>query len=250
MKRLILAIQFLTIVPIKKGLALDKGDLAGAMAFFPVVGAMQGACLAALDYGLSGILPQTVVSAILLAALALFNGGLHLDGFADTVDGLAGGVVADERLRIMRDSSVGALAVVALILLILIKFLSINELNGEPRTAVIVIFPVIGKWCMVLLSCLAPPARKDGLGASFAANSYSTLVVATGLTVGASWLVLGLGSLAVMGVMGVWTYLTAIFFKRKLGGVTGDVFGFHSELSEGLTLILFLGLWRAVELYR
>ncbi|MBI5236270.1 MAG: adenosylcobinamide-GDP ribazoletransferase [Deltaproteobacteria bacterium] len=246
MKRLILAIQFLTIVPIKKGLAPDKGDLARSMAFFPVVGAMQGGILAAIDYGLSGILPQTVVSAILLAALALINNGLHLDGFADTVDGLAGGNTPDERLRIMRDSSVGALAVVALILLILIKFLSINEMNGSSRTAVIFIFPVIGKWCMVLLSCLAPPAREDGLGASFTANSYSTFVVATGLTVAASWLLLGLGSLAVIGVMAVWTYLIAIFFKRKLGGITGDVFGFHSELSEGLTLIFFLTALRVV----
>ena len=246
MKRLILAIQFLTIVPIKKGMRSDKDDLAGSMVFFPVVGAMQGACLAALDYGLIQILPQTVVSAVLLAVLAFLNGGLHLDGFADTVDGLAGGNTSDERLRIMRDSSVGALAVVALILLILIKFLSINELHGSGRIAVIVIFPVIGKWCMVLLSCLAPPARKDGLGASFAANSYSTLAAATGLTIAASWLLLGLSSLAIMGVMAVWSYLAAMFFKRKLGGVTGDVFGFHCELSEGLTLIFFLCLLRVV----
>lgn len=249
MKRLILAIQFLTIVPIKKGLRPAGDDLAGSMAFFPVVGAMQGAVLAAADYGLIQILPLAVVSAVLLAVLALLNGGLHLDGFADTVDGLAGGAVADDRLRIMRDSSVGAAAVVALILLILIKFLSINELNGTGRIAVIVIFPVVGKWCMVLLSCLAPPAREDGLGASFAANSYSTLAIATILTAIASWLLLGPASLAIMAAMAVWTYLVSIFFKRKLGGVTGDVFGFHCELSEGLTLILFLGLSRAIDIY-
>lgn len=249
MKRLIHAIQFLTILPIKKGLCPDRDDLAGSMAYFPVVGAMQGASLAVIDYGLSGILPQGIVSAILLACLALLNGALHLDGFADTVDGLAGGNTADERLRIMRDSSVGAVAVVALILLILIKFLSINELNAQARTAAIVMFPVIGKWCMVLLACLAPPARKDGLGASFAANSYAILAAATAFTVAASWLLLGLISIAVMAAMAVWTYLAAIFFKRKLGGVTGDVFGFHCESSEGLTLILFLGLWRAVALY-
>ena len=125
MERFFIALQFLTVFRVKKNIEVTGDGLASSMAYFPLVGALQGLLLAAV-YSLisgTGLLQDSVAVAIVLLVLVLTNGALHLDGFADTVDGIAGGKTPEERLRIMRDSSVGAVGVVFLVLLLLIKYL-------------------------------------------------------------------------------------------------------------------------------
>ncbi len=243
MKRLIIALQFLTIFPVKRDSSSPgPQDLAASMAWFPAVGALLGAGLVVMHAGLSVFLPISVVSALLLAALAISNGGLHLDGFSDTVDGIAGGRTPEERLRIMKDSAIGATGAAFLIFLILVKYLSLNEIPGASKTAIIFLFPVAGRWAMVMLACLSGYARPEGgLGLSFAANKTGTLVVATIITGALAFSTLGVRGLAAMPVIGAVVWASSLFFKRKLGGVTGDVFGFTCETSEALFLILLLG---------
>lgn len=243
MNRFFLALQFLTVFPIKKKIEITPEGLAGSMAYYPLVGAVQGVILVVSYYILSGLLPDNVTTGILLLILVLTNGGLHLDGFADTVDGLAGGNTPEERLRIMKDSRVGSIGVVFLILLLLIKFISIAEIPFEAKGPVLFIFPVVGRWAMVPMACWSGYARKEGgLGLSFANNSRSTLIISSAITAVLCTLALGLLSLVILLAIGGVIYYFSNFFTGKLGGVTGDVFGFQSEVAEGLFLIMVLAL--------
>ena len=99
------ALQFLTILPVKRNFTSEQ--IGRAAVWFPVVGLIIGAILFGLHYVLKLLLPSGVVNGLLLAALVLLSGGLHLDGLADTIDGLAGHRTPERRLEIMRDSHIG-----------------------------------------------------------------------------------------------------------------------------------------------
>src|SRR3972149_2395624 len=159
MNRFFLALQFLTLFRVKKNIAFDESELGRSMQYFPVIGALQGLFLLIVWYVLSTLLPDSLVTAILLLILVLTNGGLHLDGFADTVDGLAGGKTPEDRLRIMKDSATGAIGGVFVVLLLLLKFLSLQELPEEARPQAIFLFPVFGRWAAARETSSASTAR-------------------------------------------------------------------------------------------
>ncbi len=237
MKRFLIALQLLTILPVRKQFA--PHELRSAVAAFPLIGALQGGLLAGvafvanvlLDNGSSGL-----VSALVLVALTLTNGGFHLDGFADTVDGLAGGHNPKERLKIMGDHTTGAIGVVFVVLLLILKYSAIKaalEADGCASYALLFLFPVAGRWVMVPLSALSVYAKKSGgLGAAFCGASAETLFFASAVTFILSGILAGLGSLAVLAVLLGCIYFTARFFGKRLGGITGDVLGFVSEIGE------------------
>lgn len=243
MKGLIQAIQFLTVFPVGRARAADPEELAASMAWYPLVGAMQGCAAAVVLFVLGGFLPASVMAALLLTALTITNGGFHLDGFADTVDGLAGGATPEDRLRIMRDHTTGAVGVVFIVLVLLVKYAAFASVPAASMPYVLVAFPAAGRWAMVPMSCWSPYARKTGgLGEAFSYNSTWVLVSATLSAAVISVLLLGLVSLIVLLIIGVVVLLLTRFFKSRLGGVTGDVFGFVNESAEALYLLgaLFL----------
>lgn len=245
--RLILAIQFLTLVPLRRNAVVTGEALAGSMAWFPVVGAMQGALLAAVDWALAGVLPLSVRAGVILLVLALTNGGLHLDGFADTIDGLAGGRTPEDRLRIMRDPAIGPVGAAFLIIVLMIQYSCLAALPALTRLGAILLFPVAGRWAMVVLSSLSQYARTEGgVGKAFSGATAGTLAIATVLTAGAIAGLLGWAWLAILPGLGIYIWLVSVFFRRRLGGVTGDVFGFQSETGGALFLLLFLIISRLV----
>jgi adenosylcobinamide-GDP ribazoletransferase len=239
MKRFLLALQFLTIIPVGKAGYPEPGELGRSMAFFPLVGALQGVILVAADYLLLKVFPVSVASGLLLIILFLTNGGLHLDGFVDTVDGLIAGATPEERLRIMRDNQTGAIGVVCVVVLLLLKFLCIEALAPEARGIAVFMFPVAGRWAMTPMASWAGYARKEeGLGKAFTGVDNITLFTATAITALFLVLLFGLWGLFPLGFLALLTYVITGFFNKRLGGVTGDVFGFHSEVAEVFFLIL------------
>lgn len=243
MNRFFLALQFLTLFRVKKNIPFDAAELGRSMQYFPVIGALQGLLLLLVWYVLSTLLPDSLVTAILLLILVLTNGGLHLDGFADTVDGLAGGKTPEDRLRIMKDSATGAIGVVFVVLLLLIKFLALEEMPFDVKAQALVAFPMVGRWAMVPLAHILPYARPaGGLGAAFAGCGRAVFLKATVLTSIIIILLFGLLALALIAALGIIIYMSARFFRRKVGGVTGDIFGFHSEAAEVLFLIFALAM--------
>ncbi len=120
MRALLLSFQFLTVIPLGERAAIPADELGRSLAFFPLVGGVLGGILVFLDGGFSLWMARPVVDFLLVLALVLLTGGLHLDGFADMVDGLAGGRSREETLAIMRESQIGSLAAAGLFFLVLI----------------------------------------------------------------------------------------------------------------------------------
>jgi len=244
MKGFLYALQFLTIIPVKIKGNTDERELGRSTVFFPLVGAVQGTILVGANLLFSKFLPHDITSALILVVLILTNGGFHLDGFADTIDGIAGGSTKEERLNIMKDSRIGAIGVVAIVLLLLVKFLTINNLSSQFSTLhshyILFLMPVVGKWSMVPMAYWADYARPTGgLGMVFTKHTgLREFLVSTVFALSASVILLSWKGLVYAGIIFIAVYLLTVFFKRKLGGVTGDVFGFQSEISEVVYLVL------------
>ena len=242
MKSFLSALQLLTIIPVKIKAAVDERELGRSTAFFPLVGAAQGIILVGANLLFLRFLPTDIASGLVLVVLILTNGGFHLDGFADTIDGLAGGSTKEERLNIMKDSRIGAIGVVAIVLLLLLKFVAINNLPPAAKNYILFLLPVVGKWSMVPMAYWADYARPTGgLGKAFTEHTgIKEFLLATIFALAASVILLSWYGLVYAGIMFIDVYLLTIFFKRKLGGVTGDVFGFQSEVSEVIFLLLII----------
>ena len=219
MKRFLLAVQFLTIIPAGRPGLPEPAELGRSMVFFPLVGALQGLVLVFADYFLLKVLPISVASGFLLIILLLINGGFHLDGFVDTVDGLTGGGSPEERLRIMRDSRTGAIGVVCVVLLLLMKFLCIDTLSLDERGVSVLLFPVAGRWAMVPMASWAPYARQEGLGKAFAGTGSVTLLRATAIGALFFTIFLGLRGLFILAILLALTYAITAFFNKKAKGI-------------------------------
>ena len=169
MNRFSLAWQFLTILPgrRKKG-AADPQLLGPSMACYPLVGFFLGLILWILFWFLTWMFPRSLADGLLLFLLVLLTGALHLDGLADTLDGLAHGKTAEERLQIMKDHRVGAFGVIGLILILGIKFLALNSLPKQVAIQGLLMALTLSRFSMVQLLYRSPYARKEGgLGSVF-----------------------------------------------------------------------------------
>ncbi len=180
-----LALTFLTTIPWPRLGMAGPQELARSMFWFPWVGALLGAIYWGAWWGLGEILPAPAAAALLVALTALLTGGLHLDGLADTADGLGGAHSPAERLNIMKDSRLGAFGGVALILTLLLKFAFLMSWAEKGLGGgVLLLFPVISRWGMALLAYISPYARREG-GLGEAMTVWLTPKVIAGATLSA-----------------------------------------------------------------
>ena len=235
---LVTALRFLTIVPVP-GRALEGPEALGrAAGWFPLVGLALGGVLWLAHRLFSLAFPSLLATLLVLVAWKLLTGGIHLDGLADTLDGLTGRD-PQERLAIMRDSRIGVFGALGLIVVLLIGFVALAELPGTVRERALLLAPVVGRDAPLFLACAFQPATPGrGSGSAFMkavtlpAVSIGALVVAVAAAL-ILWpwgLLLAAVGLAVAGT-------TAGFFSRRLGGLTGDVLGAAVELAELAVLV-------------
>lgn len=233
--------HFLTAIPISRRHHTPTAhELAASMAWYSTVGLLIGGLMAVADLGLRAWMAAEVGNALLILLLVLLTRGLHQDGLADTVDGLAGGRTVEDRLRIMRDPRVGAFGATALFLSLLLRYAGLLALPPSLRLPVLLCMPALGRWAMVSLAWASPSARRDGgLAASFLTHLswqqvlLSSLVVLVALT-------MALGGRAAVATIGVGIVLLVVIRQRcltLLGGVTGDVLGATNEVVEILFLL-------------
>ncbi len=244
----IAALRFLTVIPFPIRRQITPEETGNSVVFYPVVGLIIGLILFAL-WWLLEFLAWPLSTVFLIVVLILLNGALHLDGFIDTCDGLAGNKPAEERLRIMKDSRVGAFGVIGAALLILVKFVSLDSLVLEKVfSSSLILMPVFGRWAMVYAIVAFPYARSDGLGtmvkkyATWKKFSFATIItVALAIGIGA-WLKIPYFYLVCPAIVGgIWliTVLWAWYLRRKFGGLTGDCYGAICEVAEvGLLIII------------
>ena len=239
MRLYLITLQFLTIIPLPFNLRWEKDDLGRSLAVFPLAGLTIGALLAGADYLLTPLLSRPLEDALLITLLAAITGALHLDGLADVCDGIAARGSRERFLEIMKDSRVGAVGVVGLMLGLLLKWQALAVVPQEIKWQALLLFPTIARFGQVQTIVFAKNARNDGLGSTLiAAAGPSRLLIAGALTLAVAWALLQLKGLIVMAAILVSTWLFRTWFDRKLGGITGDVVGCINELNEILVLLL------------
>jgi adenosylcobinamide-GDP ribazoletransferase len=238
---LIAAIRFLTIIPIPWGRPQSPQAVGRSQAYFPLVGLGLGLALVGLDQGLGRVLADAPRAWLLVLALAALSGGMHLDGLADSADGLLGaqGRTPERRLAIMRDGRVGAYGVVALIAVLSLKWSAVLSLPVGVRAEALLLAPCLGRATVVVSTTAFPYARRAGLGlALHQAARGSTLAVAGAIALGAAGALLGWGGLVIAIVVTATALAVGAWATRRLGGLTGDVYGALVEITEVMTLLL------------
>jgi adenosylcobinamide-GDP ribazoletransferase len=237
----LLAVEFLTVVRLRPWRPVPPPALARAQAFYPLVGLALGGVLALTDAALASSLPRGARAAALVAVLAVATRGLHLDGLADTFDGLLGGRDAAGRLAIMRDPRVGAFGAAAIALVLLLKWSALAELGAPLRRPGLLLFPALGRLAMVVTAAAVPYARAEGLGAGYhAAARGAPLVMATLTALAACSLALHPAGLVLAAVAAGVALGVGAWARALLGGATGDVYGATCELAETVVLLTLL----------
>ncbi len=248
------ALSLFTVLPAGAPAELDVAGAVRAMYWLPAVGLLLGLAaaggLAAVQAGGPALPRQLLGAAVGIGLLAVLTGGLHLDGLADTADGLGSRRATADALAIMRRSDIGPSGVVALVLVLLIQVTALAAVpRGWPAVVALVLAAVTGRVAAVLASGL-PAARPGGLGAMVAGRTGPAGRAATGLllltAVIPAGLALGGPAAALRGLAAALAGLLAGGLlgraaRRRLGGLTGDVFGAIIELSTA-TVLLALAL--------
>ncbi|MDO4589460.1 MAG: adenosylcobinamide-GDP ribazoletransferase [Fusobacterium sp.] len=250
MKGLILLFRFMTRLPIGLDPKFDSDELGKGMRFFPVVGMVIGLILFLAFCLLGRIIYSPMVMAVILVIIeVVLTGGLHLDGLADTFDGIFSYRSKQKMLDIMKDSRLGTNGGLVLILYFFLKVALLVEGSSEfpaVMPIMVLISPVIARLNSVVNCGAAPYARATGMGKTFVDHTDGVAVgVATILTAafvgGATYLFeLPYTILIIIPIVMILGYLFAKLMTRKIGGITGDTLGAVVEISE---IIVLLGIY-------
>jgi adenosylcobinamide-GDP ribazoletransferase len=243
MRLYVIAMQFLTIIPLPFQVECKRDDLGRSLALFPLAGLTIGALLAGLNWLISPYLSRPLADALLITLLSAVTGALHLDGLADVCDGIAARGDRERFLAVMKDSHVGAVGAVGIVLALLLKWQALAAVPLEIKTQTLLFFPALARFSQVQTVVFSRSARQDGLGSAFIGNAGAIqLSVAGGITMAVTWLLVGIIGLVVFIASVLFTGLAKAWFQRRLGGVTGDAIGCISELDEILALVLISAL--------
>jgi adenosylcobinamide-GDP ribazoletransferase len=237
MKAFLLALQFLTCLPVTLKAAPGPADWGRSAVVYPLIGLLIGLLLAGLQQ-LVGHADPLLQAALLTATWALITGGLHLDGLADSADAWVGGHGDRERtLAIMKDPRSGPAAVSTLALALLLKFTALTVLVKAGAWPALLLAPVLGRSALVALLLSMPYVRPGGMGSAISAHLPRTAAALALLLVAAGALVAGkTGALALVVAAAAWWVLRWMMLRR-LGGMTGDTLGAAVELTEVAVLV-------------
>jgi adenosylcobinamide-GDP ribazoletransferase len=246
MKRFLLMLQFFTRIPINKELDIKENDFAKGIIFFPIVGLIIGG-FNVLVYLLfksfsSGILPLIMVT----LANVLITGALHIDGLADTCDGIFSARKKEKMLEIMKDSRIGTNGTIAIFFDLGLRIALMSYINPKQIVSVILLTSIISRMMLGVLSYISSKGKnKTGLGSLFIGkvilkDTIITIIVGVLL----SCMFLGYGSLVIIVINFAFMYLYRNYIFSKISVMTGDTLGAANELSEILILIITIIIGR------
>ncbi len=230
------AIEFLTIFRVGKSKEeIPPEDIANSIIFFPLVGILLGGVCGLVDFALRDLIVSDLVRSFFpVILLAILSRGLHLDGVADCFDALHFALHDREKaLRIMKDSTIGAFGVSALIFVIVGKILTIYALPEGFRIQSLLLIPSLSRWTSSIVARQGAPTSTEGLGYIFTVYSPRRAFLISGaIAFALSFFLLGINGITIFILVSIFCVLLTSFFSRAFGGVTGDVFGAILELSE------------------
>lgn len=242
------ALHFLTCIRFGKG--GRNASFPESVVYFPLVGLFLGLVISVVWALLSYFaVPDPARAGVILAVIVILGGGLHLDGFIDSMDALLSGKEREQKLTIMKDSHVGAHGLTAAVVLLILKYSLLQSLPvsdiflmGLNFSPALLVMPLLGRWAMVLALTCYPYARNRGLGSLFnAGGGRKALIVSTLITMLILGFVLGFAGMVLL----LLVYLAAVAWCRwvtgQLGGMTGDTYGALSEIIEVFVLaVIFI----------
>jgi len=264
-KQLVIAFQFLTVIPVRVRGDISERELSQSVVFFPAVGAFQGLLAGLAAYVFAHFFTADMAAAFVMTVLVMSNGGFHLDGVADTFDAVAVKSSGDadfdrgRRLSVMKDGTTGPIGVTAVVFAVLLKYLLLKDLLSYSSTitiySLLFLMPVLSKWVMVAAMYYGTSARNTGLGRIFAdAVALKDAVIASLVTLLFCLAVAELmqhtlyaGAAAalfffVIASLYIFTISAVKFCGRHFGGLTGDTFGAIGDLSE-IVFLMVTALW-------
>ena len=245
------AVSLFTTIPAGVSGILDDDVAARAILWLPAIGLLLGGAGAGVMLAvgvLNGTGPGRLLGAALgVAVIAVLTGGLHLDGLADTADGLGSRRPAADALDIMRRSDIGPMGVGALVFVLLIQVTAVAAIPRLPLAAAALVLAEVTGRVSVVVATSSPAARPGGFGALVAdrttAAERALTVGALGCAVAAAGLTAGGPALAMRGLAASAAGLVAGWLlqrtaRRRLGGMTGDVFGAILQVSAAAALVV------------
>lgn len=238
-RRYAAAMRFLTIFPLPGDPGEDARLLPDSLVFFPAVGLTLALPAAAVARLLTPLAPPVLLSAIMVLILAVFSGAMHLDGLSDTADGFFSCRKPDRILEIMRDSRVGVMGALALVMAVLLKFAALVSLTEGWLPAAVFLIPLAGRCAIVVNMSFMPYLRRKGLGSVFSRQSPAALSLSLVLPMIVCMCLLGRwrGWLTAMLVLSA-PVIFGLYARRKIGGATGDILGATCEISEVTAAIM------------
>jgi adenosylcobinamide-GDP ribazoletransferase len=238
LKSFLVAVQFLTILPVYFKQLPDARTIGNSLIYYPLVGLIIGFMLVLLGWAGSN-LPMNICASIILVCWVVVTGALHMDGLADSADAWLGGMGdRTKTLAIMKDPACGPIAVVTLILVLLLKFVALQQILISESWMLLAIVPVLARSALVLLFVTTPYVRTKGLGSQLAEylprrTSIIVIFFTASIVIGlldqsGFWLVLILICLF---------YVLRMLMLQRIGGMTGDTAGAMLEISETVTVL-------------
>ena len=231
-------------VPARWSQGLDFEHYSRGIVMFPLIGVVLGGLTGLVFMALQPWCGIPLAALFAVLTLALLTGGFHLDGLADTCDGIFSARRRERMLEIMRDSRLGTHGGLALIFVLLSKVLVVSELalRGTPMLAALAAACVAGRGTAVLLMYRHRYAREEGLGNVFIGKvtGRQTCVTLGLAAILAAVLLPGMRGVAAMAVTMVAIFILGQLLKRTLGGQTGDTLGAAIELGELIFLLALL----------
>jgi adenosylcobinamide-GDP ribazoletransferase len=237
----LLAISFLTVLPVPSPQSPRADTFGRAVACFPLVGTMLGCTVALVDALGCAVLARPVVTVLDLLAFIGLTGALHLDGLMDSCDGLFGGRDREQRLAIMRDSRVGSFGVAAGVLVLLLEYATLAPSTGQSRSTALLLAPTVGRWAMAVTLWVFPYSRTEGRGTAFKAGLHRQHVLLASIWTTGSVALLHASSLWLLPVLLVLALAMGRWIVTRIDGLTGDSYGAISEIITALTCVVLVG---------
>lgn len=221
--------------------AFDERCFGRSGMFFPLVGLILGGLLIFVYWFADFFLPPGAAAAVTVVGLVIMTGGMHMDGFMDTMDGVYSGRSRSKKLEIMKDSRVGAFGVLGAVCLLLLKFSLFIGLAGVNYFSALLMMTVFSRWSMTFAIARFPYVREEGLGKLYKIHTGNIELAVASITAFVVALAVGsVGGILILVVIALTAYLLCKHWNSALGGLTGDTYGALNEILEVFVLILYL----------
>jgi adenosylcobinamide-GDP ribazoletransferase len=244
MKSLLAAIQFLTILPLPFRFQSGEKEMKQSIRFFPIIGLLLGGVLSLLAWCFSWLLAPLPASTCTVILMLAVSGCLHIDGLADTADGMLSSRPRERILEIMKDSRTGAMGVIAVVCIVILKIAALASAPPNLYLGAVFLMPLAGRCALVISSAILPYARpQGGLASAFNRPRRHVLVATLLLLFIAAWPAMKGAGLAAAALTVFITLGFSLYCYRKIGGFTGDTLGAACEIAEILPALMAAS-WR------